>query len=937
MAARRALVVAVAAAAVALCLLGSGTAAAAAPRTPDPAVASYGACLRGQHTGDLLLLIDESGSLQSTDKENARISAATYLLNQLGALTGRAKIDLDVAVAGFADTYELARDWTPLNQQTVHGLTDDITAFATRNTGISTDYWMALNGARTTLQHRPATASGGNRCQAIAWFTDGMLDIQPRSDDALGTKKPYSGDLLITTPGAAATATKDAEQAICGSGLLADQLRQAHVAMFAVGLSPKGRPPQDFRLLTSVATGTPNADGPCGSIVQPKPGTFHLASDLDDLYFALDDIIEPDLTPISGICPAGDVESCGDKHEFVLDDSIDGVHILGGSVDTPGITAQLLAPDGQPVALEPKTIGVTTRVDHNGVGLSWTWQSDRTVTVDLDKGATTGQWTGVWDLVFIDPSSPSPSGSSRSNIHIYGDLIPAWLNKTDAPLNSGSTVNDVQLGLTKVDGSPYELENLRGKVLVSASIVGQDGKTTVVASGLDRDGLRNPASFDLHGVSPGPATLRLTLDLTTAPATRPKDGTTVPGTALVPQEVDIPLKIETPSGFPKLGGRIDFGTADGTTELPGSLALTGPGCVWVGAPATVTTAPPGVGVTVLADSATSAATCQKLEDGEQAVLPLHLRADQAGNGTAAGIVPVTIASATDPTKTQTVAVAYTADLRKPFKTTNFLLALIAALILGPGIPIGLLYLVKWLTARIPDRGLYARRIPVHVDYGRLMRNGDPFDLRGSDFVNMVQMGKGGARRLDADGVRLATRIGWSPLGAGRVVVELPGYAAASSTDPEPHGDRLAAHLPLAVHNKWVLLHDLHGPEERAEVLVLLGADASPIQRDDLAEKIAAEVPGLLPRLRRAAMRTSGPGGRSQPSDPAEPPQSWPVPAEAAYGPAGGGDPGGQRSTGFDEYPTRPHEGGAGGYGPGGYGPPPGQGGSPPRPPFDFNT
>lgn len=933
--ARRALAVVLAAAAAALSLLG-GTAT-AAPSTPDPAVQNYGACLRGQHAGDLLLLIDESGSLASTDKENARVSAATYLLNQLGALTGRAKIDLDVAIAGFADTYELARDWTPLNQQTVHGLTDDITAFAKRNAGISTDYWMALDGARTTLAHRPPTASGANRCQAVAWFTDGKLDIEPRSDDALGTKKPYSGDLRITTPAAAATAGAAAEKAICGSGLLADQLRQAHVAMFAVGLSPKGQPPQDFRLLTSIATGAPNAEGPCGAITDPRPGTFHLASDLDDLYFALDDIIEPDLTPTAGICPAGDVEACGDKHEFVLDDSIGAVHILGGSVDTPGITAALLGPDGQPIRLDPKTVGVTTRGDHDGVGLSWTWQSDRTVTIDLDKGAGRGQWTGVWDLVFIDPSSPAPSGSSRSNIHIYGDLIPAWLNKTDAPLNSGSTVAGVQLGLTKTDGSAYDLANLRGRVQVSAALVGQDGRTTAVTPGLDRDGLRNPVDLDLHAVPPGPATLRLTLDLTTASATRPKDGTTVAGTALVPQEVDIPLKIETPVGYPTLGGRVDFGTADGTTELAGSLPVKGPGCVWVGAPATVGTAPADVTVTVTADAATSPSTCLSLKDGEQGVLPLHLRADQSGNGTAAGTVPVTIAPLGDPTKTQTVNVAYSADLRKPFQTTNFLLALLAALLLGPGIPLALLYLMKWITARIPDRGLYARRIPVHVEYGRLMRSGEPFDLRGSDFVNLVQMGRGGARRLDADGVPLVARTGWSPLGAGRVVVEVPGYAAASSEDPEPHGERLAAHLPLAVHNKWVLLHDPHGPQDRGEVLVLLGADASPIQRDDLAGRIAAEVPGLLPRLRSAAARGGGPG-RPRPADPAQPEQSWPVSAESGYGPRGSAEHGGHRPPG-DDFPTREQgsPGGAGGYGPAGYGPSTGSGGGPTRPPFDFTS
>ncbi len=917
-------------ASAALSLFGPAVAAAVpAQRAADPAVESYGACLRGQKSGDLLVLIDESRSLRATDPQNARVNAATYLLNQMSVLAGRAHIDLNVAVAGFADTYEVRRDWTPLTAQTVLGLSGDVAAFADRNDGISTDYWMALNGARTTLQNRPPTSTGASRCSAVAWFTDGMLDIEARADDAFGTRKPYSGDLRITTPEAAQQATAAAEKGICEPGLLADQLRTSGVAMFAVGLAPKDQPPPDFRLLTSIATGASNAQGPCGKQVRPQPGTFHLASDLDDLYFALDDIIEPDLTPATGICPAGDVESCGDQHEFVLDDSIEAVHILGGSVDTPGITAQLVGPTGQAVPLTPKAVGRTTRGDQGGVGLSWTWQSDRTVTVDMDRGAGTARWAGVWDLVFVDPSAAAPVGASRSNIHIYGDLTPSWTNQTDQPLNSGSVVPGVKIGLTRTDGTPVDPQSLRGSVSVSASVVGRDGTQAVVATALDKRTLGDPVDLDLRAIPPGPATLRLTLNLTTAPAVRSKDGVTVGGTVLVPREVDLPLKIETPVGLPRLGGLVDFGTADGVTEVAGSLAVTGPGCVWVGGPAVSTTAPAGVSVAVTADAATSGQACLPLKEGENGVLALHLRTDQLGNGTARGTIPVSISPPGEVDKAQVVAVAYTADLRKPFKTTNFVLALLAALLLGPGIPIGLLYLLKWLTARIPNRGLYARRIPVAVENGRLLRDGEPFELRGSDFVTMLSLGRNGARRIDADGVPLVARTGWSPFGSGRVVVEMPGYVAASSEDPQPHGDRAAAHLPLAVHNKWVVLHDPHGPRDRAEVLVLLGAEASPIQRDDLAERIAAEVPGVLPRLRQAAAAS---GRTGPPSAPGLPEQSWPVYAESGYG------PGGQAES---EQPTvtRPESSGSGGYGPSGYGPgpAPGPGGGPPRSPFDFTT
>ena len=336
--------------------------------------------------------------------------------------------------------------------------------------------------------------------------------------------------------------------------------------------------------------------------------------------------------------------------------------------------------------------------------------------------------------------------------------------------------------------------------------------------------------------------------------------------------------METPVGYPILGPRVDFGLADGSTELTAALPVRGPGCVWVGAPASSAIAPEGVSVAVTTDSATAAPSCLRVEEGSQASLPLRLRIDRTANGTASGTIPISVAPLDGLDKSRTVDVPYTADLHKPFQTTNFLLVLITALLLGPGIPLGLLYLAKWLTARIPDRGLYAKRIPVTVEHGRVLRDGASFGLTSSDFVQLLPIGRGGARRLEAAGVGLRTRTGWSPLGRGVVMVEAPGYAAASSSDRKTHGKRLAAHLPLAVHNTWVLLHDPTGPADRAEVLVLMGADASELQRDDLAADVAAEVPSMLPSLRAEATRLGGDrSGTSSPPSPSDPswPQSWP--------------------------------------------------------------
>jgi len=99
----------------------------------------YGGCLAAQKSGDLLLLVDESSSLQSTDAKAARVSAAKYLVQTLGRYADRVGADLDVAIAGFADTYMLHQNWTKLSSDTADSVGQQLDPQASRNTGVDTE------------------------------------------------------------------------------------------------------------------------------------------------------------------------------------------------------------------------------------------------------------------------------------------------------------------------------------------------------------------------------------------------------------------------------------------------------------------------------------------------------------------------------------------------------------------------------------------------------------------------------------------------------------------------------------------------------------------------------------------------------------------------------------------------------------------------------
>jgi hypothetical protein len=75
---------------------------------------------------------------------------------------------------------------------------------------------------------------------------------------------------------------------------------------------------------------------------------------------------------------------------------------------------------------------------------------------------------------------------------------------------------------------------------------------------------------------------------------------------------------------------------------------------------------------------------------------------------------------------------------------------------------------------------------------------------------------------------------------------------ASSDAIRPSTKDLDGRLPLNVRNNWVLLHDPAGPADRAELLLLVGADTTRDRRTKLLQDAAARVPRVLASLRQQA-------------------------------------------------------------------------------------
>lgn len=739
---------------IGLALLAVPPAQAQAQQGPreSTAVESLGSCLLAQGAGDVLLLLDRSASLQNTDPVNARVRSASYLADSLASFAASNDVDLALSVAGFDVDFEARSGWSSVRTGDASPVLGPLADMATQNTGFETDYWMALEGARQQLRDRAeqvgAEQGSGQRCQAVVWFTDGRFELDARVTNAqrrqYGVRKPYAPDIRLDTTVDARRAEDLGRESLCRGGGLADQVRESNIKVLAVGLQNASEP-ENFRFLKSIATGRAGKQT-CGAVQAADSGTFTLATNVNDLIFAFDSLGSPDQPPLPDERPLCDASGCPEgTHTVVLDNSVRAVRVLAGSnletatieLRSPGASEPLILPNGQD--------GAQTIAD---VDVSWRWVSTTTVEISMTPTSPDPQgWTGAWSVTFVDPSAPDDA-LARTNVHVEGDLVPTVDGQPPLEWRLGDDPQQLSLGLARRgSGEDVDAESLESTVAVDAVLVLPGGAQEVLAQDVAAGDLDQPLTVDLDGAQQGSATVRLRLDVTTKPATAPGGGS-IPGTALAPRTVSVPVEILPPNDYPTFAGRLDFGTTEGVGPLSRELQISGPGCVWLDGVET-SSKPDGVGIVrITTESATSADTCLRVEEGEARALPLSLTVEEAGNGAVNGALTVSSVPLTDPNASLSADVSYFADLRRPVNEAVRWWVTALLTLLGSVIPLGILWLVAWWQNRIPGGTLLVAVADVDVHDGLVTRRdtGGPLDFR-PDELDHVAVPPSGTRRL----------------------------------------------------------------------------------------------------------------------------------------------------------------------------------------------
>lgn len=852
-----------------------------ATATEPNALSDFAACMAGSGTADLLVVMDQSGSLvqevgdnPATDPEHLRVDAAQDFTTELARYGEESGVDIRVRTAGFgagfhADEAEYG-GWNSLRDGTgaVHG---ELEKFRERTDDDYTEYPAALSGALGTV------GTGESPCRAVMMFTDGMMTMADIDVDV-------------------------AQQQMCAAEGPVAAMRSTGVHIFSVGLSDGGS--QDMSLLRDIS----ESDEACGGGV-PANGQFFEGASAAGLMAAFRSAI-----PNGGGTSASGLSS-QEQFPFVLDNSVSPVR-LSGQPETTVAEGQLIPllipPNGEPVELE------AGRSQINGADVEVNFHESVPGMLDVEM-TREDDWAGEWAFGYRTEGAEDATYRAQITIRPGMKLEVASDGESTGGALTSLNTQPLRVGLTDEQGESVALE---GQALLNARFEAPGREPVELGSDIAiNEG--TPVEVPLSQITqPVSGLLNLRVDITTA---GPAD---TPGTALEPLTYEVPLSVSLET-LPTLPGAIELGqvTEEETTV---NVPVTGPGRVWIEDGTLHEATLPDGADTTLTSPADSADNAVNLERGETGELPLTLTTTGLADGPVNGTVELHFADA-EGNEQGTVTVPARGAMSVPVDAATFTLAFIIVLALALLIPFGILMLMKFLTGKMPGSPrVYGLRIPISQDGGTLKRSdtGQDFDADYQELTAAPATSLS-PRSANLAGVALNVKTGINPLNPAYVKVGQPLSIAGD-------GGRTgyAAKLPLAVQNQWLVMMNPHNEED---VSVLLIVDES-IQREHFSRLIAEvrrdgpERINTLARDRQSVLnaeqnknsgRSSRGSGKAAPGAAAETntggtnPDAGPMDGSSGFGSPGGFGPS-NNSGGF---------GSSGGFGnPGGFGSPDNRGG-----------
>jgi hypothetical protein len=809
-------------------------------------------CVAARHQLLVDFLIDTSRDLRNSDPGNGRVGAAQAALVALRSLetqspSGTAP-NIQVAVDGFADSFQPAVSWTGLNAQSLISLKGDLGDFATRSTGVDADYYLALQGAKQELDQQSAamTGGGGNPpCEAIMWFTGGRYRIEPRDSSSLlqyGTSKSYAPGVNLTTSSGASQAVAEGTVQICSSDGLADQMHEAGIVLVAFQLTRSaGQAEGDF--LQSIATGTGGTQT-CGEQGSATTGAYIPSYNLSDLAYIFDQAVQEigggvaiPATPPVTVCPSQACSS-GEK-DFVIPNFIYRFHLLLHT-GARGVAVVLRDPQGTQLSL-PAT-GGTQRLGSTVVQTRWVNSSIGTVDVQLPPN--TNDWTGTWSVFFVDPNNQHPGAQSQAEMTIFGDVTARLLGKPE--LTAGS-LSQISIGLVTANGKPASVP--AGVALVGAVVTDpttQIGRLVGVI-GPDANG---DYSLSYLASPDGATSLNLLLEVTVS----------TDGIAIRSTQQFFTLSVNLSAVYPHIEpSNLEMSSVLGHQDAHTRLTITSAfgGCVAFRS-VSVRVAPVGVGRVTFGSHSPFPPdpTCLRLSARSTKQIELSLHPSKEADGEVQGAVDLVIRPSVGPSVQRSVPFEF--SMRIPLALNpGAAIWLLLAGIIGPLL---LLYVLNYFSRRFGsfDQLRYIET-SVEITGGResvVVKKPDALVAQDASIFNSPDS----LQNFEISRFAFRVHMSRSPLGA------VTGRVAASPdrviTNRGVWRGGTQGVVPLGLGSLWVaavptelLVACVDAPTAEsampasATLLILLNSEDSPEQQlEAMAKDAVSKLPALLEDL-----------------------------------------------------------------------------------------
>ena len=448
-----------------------------------------------------------------------------------------------------------------------------------------------------------------------------------------------------------------------------------------------------------------------------------------------------------------------------------------------------------------------------------TWLTSKTVEIEM-AADDVSTWDGTWRVGFVDPESVTDGEQVVVNLHLTSPLALAWQGIDDADFRQGASVEDTSLELVdRTDGSVVDPKELGGSVTAAVRLTDALQAEHELFTTDEPESLTDPPDLTVpEGVALGTGRVTTSLQITTAEPTL-ADGSTGEGMVLQPVLIGDSVTVLPPQNYPVgWGPNSTSGSSRRRPPRRPPWKLLGPGaCGWIPQRPLSPAAPSEAGGhRGIASDAMSARGFLQVGEGETASLPLTLETGSHANGAVQGTVTVMVAPEGDPEAAQPVTVPFDADMRRPLDVTTAWTTFAVALVLGIGIPVAALYLLTWLTARVPRGTLVSGstrvRIPdpgVPAQIGLSRR--ELHDVR-------AQLSPAHRDGCGAD-VPHACRAVPVRIALGGELAD----AAPSVSSATPGTRRGTSRLPLGMRGNWVAIPDRADPGW-ATLIVLLGSE-----------------------------------------------------------------------------------------------------------------